>query len=42
MRRLCLVLLLLVPSLANADRVTVKGTVLEGDVEVHLRRARSC
>jgi putative salt-induced outer membrane protein YdiY len=33
MRRLCLALLLLVPSLAAADRVTVKGTVLEGTVK---------
>ena len=33
MHRPCLVLLLLVPSLAAADRVTVKGTVLEGTVK---------
>lgn len=33
MQRLCLALLLLVPSLAAADRVTVKGTVLEGTVK---------
>jgi putative salt-induced outer membrane protein YdiY len=33
MHRLCLALLLLVPSLAAADRVTVKGTVLEGTVK---------
>src|SRR5574339_243047 len=33
MHRLCLVALLLVPSLASADRVTVKGTVLEGTVK---------
>lgn len=32
MRRLCLILLF-VPSLASADRVTVKGTVLEGEVK---------
>jgi putative salt-induced outer membrane protein YdiY len=33
MPRLWLALLLLTPSLASADRVTVKGTVLEGDVQ---------
>jgi putative salt-induced outer membrane protein YdiY len=33
MHRFCLALLLLVPSLAAADRVTVKGTVLEGTVK---------
>ena len=33
MHRLCLVAFLLVPSLAAADRVTVKGTVLEGTVK---------
>ena len=33
MHRPCLALLLLVPSLAAADRVTVKGTVLEGTVK---------
>lgn len=32
MRRFCFATLLLVPSLAAADRVTVKGTVLEGTV----------
>ena len=33
MIRACLVALLLVPSLAAADRVTVKGDVLEGTVK---------
>jgi len=33
MRRVCFLALLLTPSLAAADRVTVKGTVLEGTVK---------